>query len=479
MNANFVTPRGKKFRLGQKLGSGKEAIIYEVVGTPHKVAKIYQQGTTPNRDKIEAMVRMGTPHPAIAWPEDLLLDASGDLAGFTMRRIEKADELHDFFNPLRGSNPNLHRAWHVAYQIAEIMSACHQHNLVIGDVNARNILVTPSDTVAWVDADSFQVPSGRKIHYCEVCVPCYLAPELIGADFKTTERPIHVDTFALAVLVAQILLLGCHPFAGGDAGPPKEKIEDGTPWLWGAIGGPTKAPKPQPVVGDDVLAAFDRAFGTGLRQPDQRPAAMAWCQLLRTGLNNLVPCPRHNQHYHLGKGPCYWCQTSPNAFGPPTNRRAKTARPPMPPPATAVPQQPLTWRKPVSLAPYLGFAMLVLAGFALFGTGVMSPPETRGPKTQQALTFGRQIMKADGLLTGKGGATTFAMLTITPLNGAAAGRFQVKLETADETLSATAEIDETDQKLTIDQCCQFRLLSANGKTLFEVQGIYRGTLEQY
>src|SRR5262249_58101012 len=103
---------------------------------------------------------------------------------------------------------------YVAANIARAVAALHEHGLVIGDLNPKNILVTRKATVYLLDVDSFQVSAEGKTYRCEGGFPEYTPPELQGVAFREVDRAQEHDCFGLAVGVFQLLFLGGPPVFG-------------------------------------------------------------------------------------------------------------------------------------------------------------------------------------------------------------------------------------------------------------------------
>jgi DNA-binding helix-hairpin-helix protein with protein kinase domain len=101
---------GSPIRLGRELARGGEGAIYEVVGEPKLVAKIYHpHKMTPERVKKLGMMLSHPPqdptrqqgHISIAWPVDALLNGQRKCVGFLMPFIDtsKSIPLFKLYNP--------------------------------------------------------------------------------------------------------------------------------------------------------------------------------------------------------------------------------------------------------------------------------------------------------------------------------------------------------------------------------------------
>src|SRR5512147_2821049 len=180
--------------LGAEVGRGGEASVYKLAVQPALLAKIYHRPPRPDYELKLAWMQANPPddptraqgHASIAWPNDLLYDASGHLAGYVMVNVRNAVPLLQVFNPrLRAKTlPTFNRRYlhRTARNLAAALGALHAGNYVVGDLNESNVMVTPSALVTVIDADSFQVQRrvGAKpyVHPCPVGKPEYTPPEL-------------------------------------------------------------------------------------------------------------------------------------------------------------------------------------------------------------------------------------------------------------------------------------------------------------
>src|SRR5215475_2944533 len=222
MQEPFFNSKGEIVRFGQRVGAGSEGGIYEVQNRYDLVAKVYYE--TPPAEKAEkliALTRLGAERlrGLSAWPIDVLRDRrNGRVAGFVMNRLTQAEEVHTLHSPRSRLQKFPGASWafliHVAANFARAVATVHEHGLVIGDVNPKNILVTRKATVYLLDVDSFQVCFDGKTYRCEGGFPEYTPPELQGVALRDIDRAQEHDGFGLAVAIFQLLFMGRHPFAG-------------------------------------------------------------------------------------------------------------------------------------------------------------------------------------------------------------------------------------------------------------------------
>lgn len=195
MSRIFYSSQSQPIQVSQKLGTGGEGTVYEIFGQSDLVAKIYHEAPEAEKaEKLMALSRLGNERlqKIAAWPVDVLrVEADGQLAGFLMRRIEQASEVHALHSPKSRLKKFPEASWafliYVAGNIARAVATVHEHGFIVGDLNPKNILVTHQATVTLLDCDSFQVTAGGKTFRCEGGFPEYLPPELQGKSLRDVE----------------------------------------------------------------------------------------------------------------------------------------------------------------------------------------------------------------------------------------------------------------------------------------------------
>ena len=310
-----------------RIGSGGEAVVYELEGTPWAV-KVYSKRVNGRDDKLRVMLanppKVPTStqgHVSIAWPQDLLIDQHDRIVGYVMPRVEQMRRMFDFYNPgtRRKKCPLFTYKYLVAtaLNLAIAVRALHQRGYVMGDVNESNFLVADNTMVTLVDTDSFQVrePGNGRIHHCTVASPLFTPREMQGVDFAITERREEQDLFGLGVLLFHLLMEGSHPFqarftGAGDSPEPIEMIQQGNfPHGTGsAMWQPPPAAPAYGMLDPKLRSLFTRCFVNGHRDPKARPNADEWCSTLSGSLGILIQCKGNPSHIfwpHIDA--CPWC----------------------------------------------------------------------------------------------------------------------------------------------------------------------------
>ena len=335
-----------------RLGAGGEAEVFEVPGRPGLAFKRYRRPTAERTAKLRVMLA----HPpavdrakgAIAWPVEIVSGSGGEAIGFLMPRVDLASYVPLFrvYNPASRHRLAPGISWRfllrTARNMATVVQAVHEAGCVVGDLNESNLLVDSRALVALVDCDSMQVPDPEsgQLHHCPVGKPEYTAPELHRADLATRPRTQASDSFAIAVLVFQLLLEGVHPFSGiwhGRGEPPDIATRIARrrfPYRRTVL---SLAPPPVSldprVLPQPLRRLIRRTFTIGMLLPSRRPTAAEWAAALERAEHRLTGCPRSPHHeYAAHLRDCPWCvridRGLPDPFPGATGRSALVKRPP-------------------------------------------------------------------------------------------------------------------------------------------------------
>lgn len=213
----------RRLRLGKTLGSGGEGTIYETSSADGAVAKIYRSKclTEERRKKLERMAASDPQLPGLCWPQALLYNEQGEWVGYLMPRAEGEQLAQMVYFPsvlreLKWSRSDVVR---IAVGVAEVFAAMHRRQILMGDVNPRNILVRQDGSVYFVDCDSYQFED----YICPVGVMSFTPPEIVkknrdaGAENYRYLRTIENERYSVAVLLFGIVMLGKLPYESCNA----------------------------------------------------------------------------------------------------------------------------------------------------------------------------------------------------------------------------------------------------------------------
>lgn len=376
---------GRFLTLGEALGRGGQARVFEIVGEPRLAAKVFGDDGRPGY--LEATKRLlDTTRPDVRCPElrataghtfltwpITLVERAGEPVGYLMPRLP-ADhvKLMSLFSRdgLLGHAPEADWTYllHVAAGLARLVSLVHDARFVVCDLAPKNVMVAPNGQVSLIDCDSFQVQGGTG----DLATVDYMAPErMTGPGGPVTTA---MDDFSLAILICELLARGSHPFDGVPVDMTLEEISPSH-----LIRGhrsrfvdPAKVNLPPRTLPLDIfppgiLLLARTAFGPGHADPGRRPLAGIWAARLRSALDGVVACPAEPRHTYSPSGTagCPWCRHVAKGYRDPfVSGERRQSAPGLARPAARMAPQPA----PSHTARAFGIALgiLLLAGLIVF-----------------------------------------------------------------------------------------------------------------
>lgn len=227
------TKDGKKNIIGkvvlQSVGQrGGEGTVYKCNVT-NKVCKIYHKDkiTKFRLAKLLEMQAKNIKIKGICYPEELLYNEKGQFVGYLMNEAKGHKLQTSVMYPMviKDKFPNWRRKQLVdlCISILEIVEQLHKSNIIIGDINANNILVADYNKVYFIDCDSFQIGP----YPCPVGTVDFTPRELQGKKYSEFLRTKEHDMFAITILIFMILFLGKHPYSCKGGSSRAENIKNG------------------------------------------------------------------------------------------------------------------------------------------------------------------------------------------------------------------------------------------------------------
>ena len=321
------TANGRKLELGRQVGAGGQGTVFHVNGMPSSAVKLYHHPSYKLQAKVSTLVstpRSKRPSERFAaWPTDIVYEISGPwfrrkrmFAGCIMPFKKDSHPIFHFYTPKKRKEHNWAVNWGhmhlLAHNLASVFQEFHDHNMVIGDVNSRNILVNTALLPIVIDIDSIQI---SPAHTSDVGVEEYTPPELMGQTFTNVVRNKYHDLFGLGYLLFQLLMNGCSPFAGVpkvDLKSERVDLRCKELGIFPFFENPYVVPPPgMPDVNvfhPHVATGLSHCFVWGRKNPDLRPSAEAWQATFGTAEKELIRCKRKHEHVyssHLNR--CPWC----------------------------------------------------------------------------------------------------------------------------------------------------------------------------
>ena len=356
---------GRRYTLGKEVGAGGEGRVYRITGEK-LVGKIYKKVETEVEGKIRYMVQ----HPiedlrdskgkvilALAWPQDILCDDHGAFIGYTMPFIKNGVEI---CTVARGCDMPKAQAmfpdynWmfnlQVALNLAKAVAYLHARNCIVGDLNCKNIMVSPGGLITMLDNDSFDLlDTASGMHFrCCAGTQDYLAPELQGRNLRSPGAVFskHSDNFALAIHIFQLLMNNFHPFTGKNLVVIKDStstnqrldhlVNGKCPFIhnYTDLTVPIGAPYLNEMVSQPLIKDFYRTFNYDAsniqERARERTTAAQWVTDLQQFMNQFYTpglayrCRNSARHFYLRQlGKCGLCAADARLA---SFRKAQTAK---------------------------------------------------------------------------------------------------------------------------------------------------------
>jgi DNA-binding helix-hairpin-helix protein with protein kinase domain len=309
--------------MGKEMGRGGEGSVFEVLGEPSLVAKVYHKRPLPEGQvaKLEAMVACWSSglEAISAWPRSLLFDPiSKKPCGILMTKMSDARPLHELYGTTNRRKHFPDVGWHhlvlAARNTAAAFQTLHSANIVVGDVNQGNMLVDPRMCVRLIDCDSFQLTRNGRMFNCPVGTPHFTPPELQTLKLREVPRTPNHDRFGLAVLVFHLLFVGRHPFAGRYRGVGDLSIEKAIAERRFAFSRDKAAtlvdPPPASLLLDDLPSEVAELFENAFRTAEgERPTPLEWVERLETLMRRRKICGYDTIHVYFNQlHDCPWCR---------------------------------------------------------------------------------------------------------------------------------------------------------------------------
>lgn len=222
----------EKVYLVKKLAEGGEGKIYlissQIDNQNQFVAKLYFESKITFRkiEQLKRIIAANLNSPSICTPLMLLYNSKGEAVGFLMRRAEGRELQRSIFvKPLLLKYfPNWTKLETVQLSLSILnkIEYLHKHNVLIGDINASNMLIKSPQEVYFVDTDSYQVEDFP----CPVGSLIFTAPEIQGRKFDSFLRTEEQENYSVATLLFMIMMMGKQPYSTQNGGNIQENIKN-------------------------------------------------------------------------------------------------------------------------------------------------------------------------------------------------------------------------------------------------------------
>ncbi|EKE30039.1 MAG: hypothetical protein ACD_2C00053G0005, partial [uncultured bacterium (gcode 4)] len=224
INGKEIDLRRKKIK-----AQGGEAYIYELGS--NLVAKIFRRGDddfylgnlAEQKGAESRLAEHQRKLPAfpvnlpleVVKPKDLVTDKSGLIVGYTMPFIPNADPLLSYSDKgfVKKSGIDNNSVVAIFRNLYEAVRKTHSANVVIGDFNDLNVLVSALQKIHLIDSDSFQFAGFQSTVFTDRFVDPLLCVAKDGKVMLMKPHNKESDWYAFAVMLFQSFLY-LNPYGG-------------------------------------------------------------------------------------------------------------------------------------------------------------------------------------------------------------------------------------------------------------------------
>lgn len=214
--------------LGAPLGEGGEGTVYEADGST--VVKIFDKDhlTRHRKEKIELLVSRNLRAKGLCIPSAVVRNSQGEFVGYLMPKASGREFQRTIFNKRKFERE--FPAWKksdlvdICISFLEKVQYLHSMNVILGDINPKNLMIDEKKNVFIIDADSWQLEG----YPCPVGTPMFTSPAMLGKTYSDDLRTMEDELFAVATMLFMIVMTGQFPYIRtGTDGDMVQLIKEG------------------------------------------------------------------------------------------------------------------------------------------------------------------------------------------------------------------------------------------------------------
>ncbi|WP_448389716.1 protein kinase domain-containing protein [Microbacterium aurum] len=214
--------------LGALLGEGGEGSVYEAAN--NTVVKIFDKDhlTRHRKEKIELLVGRELRKSGLCIPSAVVRNGDGEFVGYVMPMASGREFQRTIFNKRKFERefPNWKKTdlVDICISFLEKVQYLHSMNVILGDINPKNLMVDEKKNVFIIDADSWQLEG----YPCPVGTPMFTSPAMLGKTYSDDLRTMEDELFAVATMLFMIVMTGQFPYIRtGTDGDMVQLIKEG------------------------------------------------------------------------------------------------------------------------------------------------------------------------------------------------------------------------------------------------------------
>lgn len=281
------------------IGKGAESKVYKY--TEDSLLKIFLSSIDADakREKIELLMLLPLPDNVVK-PDELVY-VNGKFAGYKMKYISGAPNLHEVQKPLYRKNNNLSEKdlLDICFALGNTIKELHSLGIVLGDIRSYNFLLKDKE-VYFIDIDSWGFKHRENLlpdAYTADTIPPYCFDKNGKITFSQ-----NADIYGYAI-VAFNTLTSIHPFDGYYPNMPKMSVTDRMKHGISVLGNHNvRVPKTVPLwnwMSNNLKDTFLEVF-------EKKNQSVDVLSAIAQEVGTLVYCAIHNVYYNSSQK-CKYC----------------------------------------------------------------------------------------------------------------------------------------------------------------------------
>ncbi|RKE24328.1 hypothetical protein B0G76_8209 [Paraburkholderia sp. BL23I1N1] len=307
----------EQLKLRERVSAGRQSDLYSLENDDTLLKMYRTSGNQTRLDRINRLISSGSSRlrARCAWPAGTFTfhDRDAVIVPFVAHQSTLAHLIPRAKRQASFPNLDWRGMMRFAEQLAQCVAAVHAENMLVGDLDLHNVLISMDNELILTRCDSFLL-EGEAIDPADSAAALqWPPPELKTGQVESTARTIDHDNFTLARLIFELVFLNDEP--------TQKDVGD-----WAALfnGELSRGGRAHPtlhvtanMLSPGLVACFRQATDPSSTRSTPRPDAERWSRELAAMASSMRTCAVEKTHTYrsdMASG-CPWCELALEAPG--------------------------------------------------------------------------------------------------------------------------------------------------------------------